>query len=209
MLPIREFCYSYGEKLFSTYNRDNHLEETHPLGYNNSQALIVFAYNPPNNTLPIIWSSKNWKPLYPRISQQKISESKKYRKGLAHEIGLLRTSDISAFFNSGEKNLGWKSITFITKTDFIIYSIISLLKQKRTIPVICQILGITEKDYNEYVSNKKEIFSDLTHLTEYGEDLYHEVKKQLKLVRKDIKEEINENIIKETKYLPKNFKGVS
>jgi hypothetical protein len=209
MLPIREFCYSYGALLFSTFNRDTHMQENHPLGYHNSQALIVFAYNPPNNTLPIIWSSKNWKPLYPRVSQQKISESKKYRKGLAHEIGLLRTSDISDYFNSGEKDLGWKSITFITKTDFIIYSIISLLKQKRTIPVICQILGITEKDYHEYVSNKKDIFSGLTSLTEFGDDLYLEVKKQLKLVRKDLKEGIDENKIKETIYLPKNFKGVS
>jgi hypothetical protein len=209
MLPIREMCYSYGKILFSTFDREKKVDEIHPLGYNNSQALIVFAYNPPNNTLPIIWSSKNWNPLYPRVSEKKISESKKYRKQLAHEIGLLKHSDIAGFFNSGEKELGWKSVTFITKTDFIIYSIISLLKQRRTIPVICQMLGITEKDYMDFISKKIDVFSDSKSLTDYGEHLYIEVKKQLKLVRKELKEDYEKDIIQQSKYLPKSFKGVS
>jgi hypothetical protein len=37
----------------------------HPLGYNCSQALIGFFYATPNNTLPIFWSTNNWKPLLP------------------------------------------------------------------------------------------------------------------------------------------------
>lgn len=207
MLPIREFCHSYGKDLFSIYDRETKTYQVHPLGYDNSQALIVFAYNPPNNTLPIIWSSKNWQPLYPRVPEYRISTSKKIRKDLAHQIGLLRDSDISHYFNSGKKDIGWKSINFITKTDFIIYSIINLLKQKRTIPVICQILGLTEKDYIEFVESKKDIFSSLNELTEHGQELYIEIKKQLKLVKKDIRSESYDYEVKQTKYLPKNFKG--
>ena len=209
MLPIREFCHFYGKDLFSTYDKSTKTYHIHPLGYDKSQALIVFAYNPPNNTLPIIWSSKNWQPLFPRVPEHRISTSKKIRKDLAHQIGLLRDSDISHYFTSGEKDIGWKSISFITKTDFIIYSIISLLKQKRTIPVICQILGLTERDYIEFVEAKPEIFSSLNNLTDHGLELYVEIKKQLKLVKKDIRNSSNDCEIKQTKYLPKNFKGES
>jgi hypothetical protein len=207
MLPIREFCHSYGKDLFSTYDKATNTNHIHPLGYDKSQALIVFAYNPPNNTLPIIWSSKKWHPLFPRVPEHRISTSKKIRKELAHQIGLLSDSDISHYFTSGKKDIGWKSINFITKTDFIIYSIIRLLKQKRPIPVICQILGLTEKDYIEFVQSKTEIFSSLNELTEHGQNLYIEIRKQLKLVKKDIRSSSNDYEIKRTKYLPKNFKG--
>ena len=60
---IKKLCIKYGEELYS-----------HPLGYDNSQALIVFPHNTPNNTLPIIWASdKNekksgiiWYPVWER-----------------------------------------------------------------------------------------------------------------------------------------------
>ena len=46
MKRYREFCYKYGKLLSKRW----------PLGYENSQALIVFDHATPNNTLPIIWS---------------------------------------------------------------------------------------------------------------------------------------------------------
>lgn len=58
-------CQKYGEKLYPK----------HPLGYDDSQLLIAFEYNTPNNTLPIIWSSTNnessnietiWHPIFER-----------------------------------------------------------------------------------------------------------------------------------------------
>lgn len=209
MLPIRDFCYKYGKDLFTTYNLETKVEEIHPLGYNNSQALIVFAYNVPNNTLPIIWSNKNWIPLYPRVPNLKISKSKDIRKELAHEIGLIKNSEIASVLYSGENNIGWKTISFITKTDFVVYSIIKMLKQKRTIPVICQILGITENDYDNYISEKKDIFMDNKTLTDYGNGLYLEIKNQLKIVKKEISKNNLSFEINDSKYLPMNFKGVT
>jgi hypothetical protein len=35
-------------------------------GYDNCQLLVAFETNIPNNTLPIFWSEKNWKPLIKR-----------------------------------------------------------------------------------------------------------------------------------------------
>lgn len=45
------------------------LQKMHPLGYDNSQLLIVFKDNCPNNSLPILWCSSNnpkWVPLFSR-----------------------------------------------------------------------------------------------------------------------------------------------
>ena len=62
---IFEIAETYGKKLYPNG----------PVGYDNCQALIVFAHNTPNNTLPIIWASANnekvvgvpWNPIWERI----------------------------------------------------------------------------------------------------------------------------------------------
>ncbi|MBN2239895.1 MAG: HEAT repeat domain-containing protein [Dehalococcoidales bacterium] len=61
---LRELCLKYGKQLFPN----------HPLGYDDSQALLVFPHNTPNNTLPIIWASTEnekmkgipWQPVFER-----------------------------------------------------------------------------------------------------------------------------------------------
>lgn len=71
---IKILCAKYGEKLYE-----------HPLGYDNSQALIVFPHNTPNNTLPIIWASdKNekkpgyiWYPVWERKKELKQKSNKR------------------------------------------------------------------------------------------------------------------------------------
>jgi hypothetical protein len=45
------------------------LERQHPLGYSNSEALVVFQTNCPNNTLPVIWKkNRDWSPLFERAT---------------------------------------------------------------------------------------------------------------------------------------------
>jgi len=52
-----EICRRHGEVLCPQ----------HPLGYDDSQALIAFDYQTPNNSLPILWSSaKTWIPIFSR-----------------------------------------------------------------------------------------------------------------------------------------------
>jgi hypothetical protein len=48
------------------------LERNHPLGHEDSQALVVFPSNVPNNTLPVFYKQgryegKLWTPLFPRV----------------------------------------------------------------------------------------------------------------------------------------------
>jgi hypothetical protein len=49
------------------------LQPAHPLGYLDGQLLLGFAYNTPDNTLPIIWSSGMkdfpWTPVFKRYSK--------------------------------------------------------------------------------------------------------------------------------------------
>ncbi len=60
------------KKLSEKYG--NLLFPKHPLGYDNSQSLLVFPHNTPNNTLPILWASENnekvpgvrWNPVWER-----------------------------------------------------------------------------------------------------------------------------------------------
>ncbi|MHA2433210.1 MAG: ATP-binding protein [Candidatus Thorarchaeota archaeon] len=54
-----EICRQHGEVLCSQ----------NPLGYDDSQALVAFGYQTPNNSLPILWSNaKGWIPIFERKS---------------------------------------------------------------------------------------------------------------------------------------------
>lgn len=58
-------CRDYGEALW----------KDRPLGYGNSQQLIVFTHNTPNNSLPILWKRGTvkgiqWKPLFPQARER-------------------------------------------------------------------------------------------------------------------------------------------
>ena len=49
-------------------NKGVTLERRFPLGYKDTQGLIVFSQSCPNNTLPIFWSKNgSWVPLFPRV----------------------------------------------------------------------------------------------------------------------------------------------
>ncbi len=49
------------------------LQSHHPLGFSNGQLLLGFAYNTPDNTLPVIWSDGDeaypWAPVFKRYSK--------------------------------------------------------------------------------------------------------------------------------------------
>ncbi|HCG8215683.1 TPA: hypothetical protein NJ504_002586 [Vibrio parahaemolyticus] len=56
----KDFSKQYGTKLLGGNTRDS-------LGYKDSQLLLGFAHNTPDNTLPIIWAeSGDWEPLFKR-----------------------------------------------------------------------------------------------------------------------------------------------
>ncbi|WP_194868659.1 primase-helicase family protein [Pseudoalteromonas sp. PPB1] len=66
---VKAVCLEWGKKLYPA----------HPLGYDDSQALIVMPHNTPNNTLPVVWAGPDsesdeelpWHPVWPRKKQLK------------------------------------------------------------------------------------------------------------------------------------------
>ncbi|TMM52171.1 hypothetical protein FEE95_21010 [Maribacter algarum] len=83
---LENLCEKYGSILFPK----------HPLGYDNSQSLLVFPHNAPNNTLPIIWASTFnekqkgviWRPIWER---KKFKEKKPRKSATNSDVGEIVT----------------------------------------------------------------------------------------------------------------------
>ena len=213
----RDLSFYYGQNLFSIAGNNGEFK-THPLGYNNSQALLIFPYNPPNNSLPIIWSSKfvekfkrNWIPLYPRNQVLKISGAKSLRNELAYELGLLKVtgSEVTNMFYSGRGEFAWKSYSYIKSTDFKLFAYMRLKQQRRLDQVICEILGLSLLDLDEIIKNgiAKGIFEQTGELTTRGQILYGDCLKSLSKMKKKIGKKSVTYELRQVKYLPKKFNG--
>jgi hypothetical protein len=67
----RKMASEIGHQLFAKKNWTEEAKKGRALGYGNSQKLIVFWYNTPTCTLPILWAhgeyeGRPWMPLFPR-----------------------------------------------------------------------------------------------------------------------------------------------
>ena len=213
----REFCYRYGEKLTKLETLKNGTKKyIHALGFKNSQALISFSYGSPNNTLPIIWSSKNgWTPLIPRFSKDKMSISKKFRKSLSYELSLLKefsSDDVKREFFTLEIEGVTNSFKAVSKIDFSIYGIIKLKRNGHKAPTICQKLGILSSDYDEMIAIaiQRNLLDQNENLTIYGLKVYQDAKKTIKNKNQEIEyNKADYFAFKEINYKPKQFNGRS
>lgn len=214
MIEFRELSYKYGIDLFSTTDYTTGKTVDHPLGYKNSQALISFSYGTPNNSLPILWSDKNnWYPILPRSAEAKISLSKRFRKETAYLLSYaysMEYDDILIFY-SGEADTSMGKRKFVTKTDFLLFSVIRLVRRKRSIPVICQILGIREDELINIIEEGKlkNIFDEEGQLTPYAKRLYLDVYRMINKSKNypySNKTEEGYEVL-DTLYVPTSFQG--
>ncbi|MDB4905089.1 MAG: hypothetical protein JWQ63_4370 [Mucilaginibacter sp.] len=204
MLPIREFCFRYGMPLFWLYDREQKNDIPHPLGFNNSQALIIFSHSVPNNTLPIFWSNKNgWFPLYPRSGQGKISTAKDFKNenyywlNLAYKMKILNKSNGNTF-------------QYNARMDFGLMAVLRLKRQGSNTSKIFQTLGISVNELEEILSEgkKKNFFDVEDNITEKGNNAYDAISKNIKINNLQIQRKTV--IFNEPKmYIPKHFKGMT
>ena len=97
---LKNICLKYGKRLYPA----------HPLGYDDSQSLLVFPHNVPNNTLPIIWAGPEsesapgeiWKPVWKRKKKSGSKQSKKKEKQGSHVKSSDRTKQSAE--EQGDKN---------------------------------------------------------------------------------------------------------
>ncbi|AXB57681.1 phosphoribosyltransferase-like protein [Flavobacterium fluviale] len=216
-VPYRDMAFKYGKSLSQKKSKVGKKEKfINALGYDNSQALVSFAYGSPNNTLPIIWASTTgWIPLIPRFSPDKMHTSRELRKNISYELSILKefgTQNLKDNFFSFKIKKGKKEFSSVSSTDFSIYSIIKLSRQGFLTANICHKLGIMQKDYDQYILNGREkgIFEPNGKLTSFGLSLYMDAKKCIERNKKMLylDEKINFEI-KVIDYIPKKFNGRS
>lgn len=133
MKRIRDFCYKYGLEL---YKRG-------PLGFKNTQSLVIIEHSSPNDSLPILWSdnrykNRKWIPLAPRnysISIEKVcserQDNNRWISMLMHKVGVERKEDIKRMF-SGD--------------NYTLIMMLRLLMEKKTESVIANTLGLSVSD---------------------------------------------------------------
>lgn len=199
---FRDLCYKYGVIL----DYDN------PLGYDNTQGMITFSYGAPNNLLPIFWSSnKQWRPIFPRYSKDRMAQARQFRKETAYWLSLARilNPDIYNMIATGKGTsmVSSREFKFILRTDFQLFCTMRMIKQKRPKPVICQILNLSSKDYEEILNDgqKRKVINNKGILTDYGEKAYQGIAKRLLATKlAEAKTEV-----KSFAYIPQTFRGIT
>lgn len=200
MKRYREFCYKYGKLLYKKW----------PLGYENSQALIVFTHATPNNTLPIIWSDSRiagrdiaWFPLFPRFAHQRVIRERGTMQDKRRELVLLREL---VGYEKVEKEL-------FMRRNLYLLQIIKLKLENVDILAIRQSLGVSQGYLKELfdLGLSKNLWDTQWQLTESCRRQYEELKKKIAFDKTDRKEkelEASSFLREEMIYIPETFKGV-
>lgn len=136
MKRMRDFCYKYGVCLSRHF----------PLGYKNTQSLVIIEHTSPNDSIPILWSNKlykgkPWIPLAPRnypivVERAAIDrqENNRWISKLKSILDAESDEDVKRTF-SGE--------------NYTIILILRLLMRGKPESVIANTLGLTFEDMQE------------------------------------------------------------
>jgi hypothetical protein len=204
MLPIREFCFKYGMPLFWTFDNELKKDVPHPLGFNNSQALIIFSHSVPNNTLPIFWSNrKDWYPLYARSGRGKISEAKVFKQENYYWLNLAYKLKILNVDNK-------EPLIYNAKTNYDLIAVLRLKRQNINTSKIFQTLGLSVNEL-EVIFTKgrnKGFFDEDDNITEGGKEAIANIERNIKISNSIVKRKLPIFIVPKM-YLPKHFKGMT
>jgi len=202
---MKSLALKYGEAMV-ILKRDGK-DIFYPLGYGECEALVSFDYGPPNNTLPIIWSSHNkWHPIFPRLADDKINQAKEIKKSVAFFIGVMKM--LRLIIDEKEIIIDGRKYQYDPRRDHSLLTVIYLLRKRYNEVLICQIIGLTMQElYKIYEHGKSRRLLDsknqLTHIgNKFIGELIQSVKKQTFRSNKRENFEIN-NVI----YVPKEFQG--
>lgn len=194
MIPVREMAYTYGKKLRT--------KEISPLGYRNSQGLVAFAHSTPNNTLPIIWANMNsWRPLFPRFGQDKIEKANQLIEESRYWLSIARQLNIRLFQAVG--------VDLYSRINVQLLALATLLRQRRSVPYICQTLGLTLGDVDNLVEEgqRRGIFKKDGRFTKKGEKALQEIAKKSRVFQKKTNSLLETK--SETMYIPTVFRGLT
>jgi|GEM_PF-3400905 len=218
MKKVRQFAYDEGKR-FRIRNKDKSKGVEKyipiPMGYGNTQELLVFSYRPPNNTLPIIWGSEykdskgkkqKWIPLFPRFVADRISQGKELRKGVTFLLFIAKKFELDEVVLNIDVESD-KKYKYITQKELFLWCVIKLRIERHSMPLVCQKLSVSVSEYKEIVKNgvEREMLDEYDNPTQLGRDSYNKLVGYKTYLRGKLGDEFqNPN---KTLYIPKYFKG--
>lgn len=208
LLRLREFCYKYGILL----------DSVNPLGWKNSQALVVFDHATPNNTLPIIWSNryvkslgKNWYPLFPRsynvVGKRAFAERTDNNRWISMLVRILLKDELEGMDFIERKK--WLS-KYFTKDSYNLFLILRMLMKNESDYRIANTLAITSDDLNRLYKDGVGRLWNVNHsVTDEARTAYDEVEKQIMIERTKANHEHPQKVNERGYvYTPETFKNL-
>ena len=203
---MKRFAVSYGKTIPTTQNPPFNT----PLGFDQSESLVAFNHTTPNNTLPIIWGSANWYPIFPRFATEKMMQSKEIKKEVAYYFGIMNRLGIDLYTDESIIVKGAREIKYNSFTDHALLCVMKLQLDGYEMPSICQLLGITISEYKTIINygKTKKIIGQLGKINSKGIEFYSELMKKVRSKR-FIKKDKLQFEMKHVNYMPKSFGGKS
>lgn len=195
---VREMCYKYGEQLYKDW----------PLGFENTQSLVLMQHSSPNNTVPVLWSDnqyqgRKWNPLVPRNNLLKIERAYTDRNSVYRWLSCLKK-----IFVGGSEYVDF-SLLFTTSNFNLVFILLCLIRRKSE-AFIYNAMGISymemERLWQEGMDKK---IWDCKHKpTSLALNEYKDAIKRYKLLRDEGWQEFRIWDEKDNIYIPETFRGV-
>lgn len=196
---VREMCYKYGEQLYKGC----------PLGYKNTQSLVLMQHSSPNNTIPVLWSDnqyqgRNWNPLVPRNNLLKIERAYTDRNSVYRWLSCLKKIFV------GESECVDYGLLF-TKSNFNLVFILICLIRRKSEAFIYNAMEVSfvemERLWQEGMD--KGIWDSKHKPTSLALNEYKDAIKRYKILRNDGRQEFSPILDeKDNIYIPETFRGV-
>jgi hypothetical protein len=175
----------------------------HPLGHNNSQALIVFAHSTPNNSIPILWSSKKWRPIFERFGEDKMAKSKKLRFETRKWISMLKPLGFENILDDNNNAYSEVNVQQLM--------VLRLKKIGKNNTSICQFLNIGERDLSSLLATglKNGLYNKDYTVSDFGNRIYSDLRKKENIIEsKKIETNLNGSKLENIYYIPSMFRGI-
>ena len=196
---VREMCYKYGIQLY----------KEHPLGYENTQCLVLMQHSSPNNSIPVLWSDneyngKQWNPLVPRNNFLKVQRAYSDRNTVRRWLACLK--DI---FITPDTDINLKFV-FTTEHLNLAFMLICLLKKKSEAAIV-NAMGISyaEMDILWQEGIKKKLWDKQHKPKKFAVERYGETIRMSNILDGNDNKHDDMNIDERNYiYIPETFKGV-